>query len=349
MAKKQHYVPQFILRNWSEDGSSIKVLLLQDNKIIEKAPINGQAQKNFYYGEDQKIEKLYASLEGDACFVIQKIRNREELSREDVRVLRHFIAVQNTRTPGKIQGFDDIITEMSKDLLIKSHKFDDCKKEIDNVQINVNKHQYWQLLMYLQSFLLYADLQFAILESKDTNKFIIGQDPVIITNKFLSEKKWINSKKGLGIKGVTILLPISPEYMICFYDKEAYLFIGNRLYHKLDDDEINNLNKFQFLNTENSIYFRYYNQEYINYNSQTTDYRTNTQGLVKSFPITNGNQIVQTGSKDFPLEPIQNFFAIKEKAWKLPLEYCALEREGARLAQEYIKRDPKLSKVLQLH
>ena len=117
---------------------------------------------------------------------------------------------------------------MSKDLLLKSHKFDDEKNAIDSVKVSINNHQIWQLLMYLQSFLLYTDLRFIILVSNTTNKFVIGQDPVIITNKFLEERHWANSKKGLGLKGVTILLPISPDYVICFYDNESYSIIGEK-------------------------------------------------------------------------------------------------------------------------
>ena len=96
--KKQHYIPQFILRNWSDDKSSIKVFLLRNNQIISNAPINGQAQKAFYYEKDQKIEKLYGSSEDEASVVIKKIQRREELTKEDIRILKHFIVAQNTST-----------------------------------------------------------------------------------------------------------------------------------------------------------------------------------------------------------------------------------------------------------
>ncbi|UTC67896.1 MULTISPECIES: DUF4238 domain-containing protein [unclassified Treponema] len=346
--KKQHYIPQFILRNWSDNKSSIKVFLLRDNQIISNAPINGQAQKAFYYGKDQKIEKLYGSSEDEASVVIKKIQKREELTKEDIRVLKHFIVVQNTRTPGKIQEFTDSITEMSKELLIKSHKFDNWKKEIEAAKIELNNYPFWQLLMYLQSFLLFVDLRFLILESKTTNKFVIGQNPVIITNKFLEEKRWTNSKKGLALKGVTVLLPISPEFVICFYDNESYSIIGEKKYHKLTDEEINNLNMYQFVTTENSIYFKEFNEIYNKFNSVTEEYRNNSKATLKSSPIINNTQIIQMGNKDYPIEPKQEFLAIKEKAWLLPLEYCSLERKGARAAQEYIEKDPKLSELLQI-
>jgi hypothetical protein len=346
--KKQHYVPQFLLRNWSEDDSSIKVFLLKGNKRIEKAPINEQSQKKYYYGKDQKIEKLYGSLEIDASTVVKKIQKREELTKNDIRILKHFIAIQHTRTPGKIDEFNDILTEMSKDILLKSHKFDDEKNAIDSVKVSINNHQIWQLLMYLQSFLLYTDLRFIILVSNTTNKFVIGQDPVIITNKFLEERHWANSKKGLGLKGVTILLPISPDYVICFYDNESYSIIGEKKYHILTDEEINNLNMYQFLNTKDSIYYKNFKESYREYNFKTTEYRNNSQASLKSSPIIENKQIVQTGSKNYPIKPVQNFFAIKEKVWKLPLMYSELERQGAKLAQEYIKKDPRLSKIINI-
>ena len=72
----------------------------------------------------------------------------------------------------------------------------------------------------------------------------------------------------------------------------------------------------------------------------TIDYSTS--------PIIENKQIVQTGSKNYPIKPVQDFFAIKEKVWKLPLMYSELERQGAKLAQEYIKKDPRLSKIINI-
>ena len=73
MGKKQHYVPQTLLRNWSSDGQSIHVYQLDLDKFIETAPIDSQAQKHYYYGEDQKIENLLSTLEGEPSTIIRKI------------------------------------------------------------------------------------------------------------------------------------------------------------------------------------------------------------------------------------------------------------------------------------
>lgn len=348
MAKRQHYIPQFLLRNWSTDSSSINIYLLNDNIYKEKVPIVNQAQKKFYYGEDQKIENLYSQLESDTAPIIAKIINKTSLSKEDIRVLRHFVAIQNTRTPGRVQDFDDVITKMSKDLLLKSHKFDEHKKEIEEIKVNINNHQYWQLFMYLKTFLLYADLNFAILESNSNNKFIIGQDPVVITNKFLTEKNWEFSTRGIGFKGVTFFLPISPEFMICFYDREAYSFIGKKEYYQLNDDEINNLNMFQFLNTENTIYLSKFEEKFYTFNKITTSFRIGSMCYVISSPIIDNKQTVMTGSEKYPISPIQEFLGIKEQVWKLPLIKSFLVRDSFKIVQQYIKNDPKLSKVLQL-
>ena len=44
--KRQHYVPQNYLREFSSDGESIGVFLVDQEKCVKKAPINGQAQES---------------------------------------------------------------------------------------------------------------------------------------------------------------------------------------------------------------------------------------------------------------------------------------------------------------
>lgn len=207
MAKKQHYVPQFLLRNWSKDNSSISVFLTDLNKRISNAPINSQAQKQYYYEKDQKIESLFSQIENEASVIINDIiKGKRKLTAESKNILLHFVAIQNVRTPGQIEKIDDSITQLAKNALSKSKKLNG--KQISSVQVKLNNTGFWQLCMYVQSFLLYADLRIAFLKSSEKNNFVIGQNPIIITNKFLIERNWSMSKKGLGMKGATIFFAI---------------------------------------------------------------------------------------------------------------------------------------------
>ncbi|HEX2983013.1 MAG TPA: DUF4238 domain-containing protein, partial [Ignavibacteriales bacterium] len=56
--KNQHFVPQFYLRNFSENKKSLCDYNLSNNKYIKNASIKDMASQNYFYGKDENIEKL---------------------------------------------------------------------------------------------------------------------------------------------------------------------------------------------------------------------------------------------------------------------------------------------------
>lgn len=345
MAKKQHYIPQFLLRNWSEDGASINVYLCEKNKQIKNAPIDSQSQKNFYYGEDQKIESILSLLEYDSSLVISKLKkDTKNFDEEDKRILIEFIAMQNTRTPQKINKIDDIFTELGKSLLRKSGKFKN--KEIDSVKMRINNHAFLQMLMFVQTVFVYTDLRIAFFKSSETKKFVIGQDPVVITNKFLTGRKWPLGKSGIGLHGVTVFLPLSPDITVCLYDNYVYSFIGNRMGHVLSDEEMDSLNKLQFLNTENSVYYSEFESYFTQFAQETREYRIQSSARLSETPVTDGKQIVMVGSKDYPYIPIQNFLVLKERSSQILLGYKSVTRPIVAASEEFLKKDPRLAQFI---
>ena len=63
--KRQHFVPQNYLKEFSHDGVNIGVFHVESEKCVEKpAPINSQAQESYFYGKDLTLEKQLSELEG---------------------------------------------------------------------------------------------------------------------------------------------------------------------------------------------------------------------------------------------------------------------------------------------
>ena len=75
--KRQHYVPQNYLREFSPDKINIGVFHIESGKWYENAPINGQAQHSFFYGVDNNLEKELSELEGLLADNRKSIINRE--------------------------------------------------------------------------------------------------------------------------------------------------------------------------------------------------------------------------------------------------------------------------------
>ena len=72
--KRQHYVPQFYLRNFSNHhGRSICVFSLDSERIIAVGSLKGKAQKDYFYGRDGAVEDTLGKVEGAASEIISQI------------------------------------------------------------------------------------------------------------------------------------------------------------------------------------------------------------------------------------------------------------------------------------
>lgn len=74
--KDQHYVPQFLLKNFScyETRKQIGVYNLRNQLFLNcKSAIKGQAQEEYFYGKDLLLENMLAKLEQDVGLIFKKI------------------------------------------------------------------------------------------------------------------------------------------------------------------------------------------------------------------------------------------------------------------------------------
>lgn len=346
MGKKQHYVPQFLLRNWSDDKSSIKTYLLNENKVIPAASISSQAQKHYLYGEDQVIEEILCSLEEESSLIISKfLTGNLNLSLEERKTIIHFIAMQNVRTPNAIQRTNDMATALARDLLIKEKQFEEFRENIKDLNVSFTDPSAKQLEFFLSTFLMYIDLKICLLKANDKNNFIIGQDPIITLNPYLEEKKWPGPKRGIGLRGVIIILPISPLHTLCLYDKSVYRILNGNNISYLNDEDINLLNEYQFLTTDNVIFYKNLLGNFEDFTKETENYRNNPKANVQDYINVEDPQkmLVATQWEEYGLPQKFSFYAIRESAYKMELNSYSVVRENTFYAEQYYRSDPKFS------
>ena len=124
--KKQHYVPQFILKNF-KDGKKKRVHVYDKHRKLSYASsINDAACENGYYnikidGIGYTIENKIASLEDISSTIISNIIKSgtlSVLSSNDLMFLSLFCAVQILRTPTQRdfgKQFQDTIVKWAND------------------------------------------------------------------------------------------------------------------------------------------------------------------------------------------------------------------------------------------
>lgn len=105
--KKQHYIPQFYLKNFSQDGERVHIY---DRAKGDKGEMRYQttiqvAHENHFYtyqtkkGTKKNLEALLGQFEGDAAAIIEKVHRERTLTPEEKEKLALFVGFLYTRTP----------------------------------------------------------------------------------------------------------------------------------------------------------------------------------------------------------------------------------------------------------
>jgi hypothetical protein len=286
MGKKQHFVPQFLLRRFSSDPSKKRISLfyLPTSQVIINSSLKGQAYKKNIYGSDQIIEKYLWQIETRANSIINKIILSETicLTPAEEILLKNFINLQISRTPGKIATVQKEFDKMTK--LIFRHD-PRVKGFIDDFTIELKSPYHFVIGIALQVTPVLFDLKVSLLKNDTNQALLLGQHPAIVTNPFLYEKKWIGSRQGVGSKGALILLPISPSHAIALYDRKRYGLRDFTPTGILSQNDVNIINLFQFSYTTDCIYF--YdgggNIDFNGYKNATEEFRTKDKTIVKAY------------------------------------------------------------------
>lgn len=280
MAKKsnQHYVPQFYFRFFSQDGKSISVLNRRTGSTIEKAPIKGQASKNYFYG-DVEVEDALSEIEDHFSAALRQIKNEasfEKCSPEHYVLFIQSIMLQKSRTMSarkKSKEGADRFRQLYMEVEVNNDdSLDDETKKgfleiVKNLESDPKQYQKMAMSTAVQCAEYLFDLLPIVLHNKTNRPFIFGDAPVIFTNPHL---KNITSRGALGAQtpGLLIYYPIDSEYSVMLVDEKKYRIKGFRksIVSVRNLSDIAALNKLQIHNATSAVYFSDY--KYSGYVSQ---------------------------------------------------------------------------------
>lgn len=255
---KQHFVPQFCLKKFSNDndGKSISVFLKNTSEFIQSASIKGQSQKINYYGKDQIIENYLMGIETRASIVFNKICQNEAIIKEpfeDYFRILHFAINLYFRNP--VQS--ELILNHDANFNDHYEKYKDSpeiKSLIDN-KITPAQSIGISLTESPRIAKMCADLSCKLIINKSSIPFITSDNPVVKYNSFSDRLK--NISASFVSYGLQIFFPLSPTLMLLYYDPKAYTIKEDEkdLIFITEESEILQLNLLQVLNSSNCLYF----------------------------------------------------------------------------------------------
>ena len=277
--KRQHFVPQNYLREFSPDGESIGVYLVDTDNSIDKAPISSQAQEPYFYGKNLELEKQLSELESKLAdnrkTIFQNPQNKISLYQREV--LYQDMMLQLSRTKRMANLYEEIATAHAR--RIWRHCNDELvRKHAEDFGIKFNNPIIAPMALLLQNLTICLDLEFKVLRNCTVIPFITSDSPVCVYNQFFEALKRHHS--GLKSTGEQIYYPLSPSFAVFYYDRNVYKTkYRKRNYLDItEDSDVNHLNGLVCASANKCVYYnpKYIGVEHLRWTfDHVRDYRIN--------------------------------------------------------------------------
>ena len=251
--KKHHYVPRFYLKNFSENKRSICVFNIKNEKFIENGSLKSQCYIDYFYGEENTFEKALSKIEGEMANIFRNIIEQElvppHFNNEYLSII-YFILIQQARTKYAVDSINEMFDKFFK------HVYKNQEEDLEKVNIKVEECGQFSIKQNLSHYPILLDLEYKLLKNKTEIEFITSDNPLILYNKFLNYRTYC-SNIGLATKGLQIFFPISPKYMLVFFDTNVYKVGSNKdiCVDLTVNKDIYELNKLQLCSAFENIYF----------------------------------------------------------------------------------------------
>lgn len=232
----KHNVPQLIIRKWSDDTKHVhwyNPFTKEEKPERTLTSLYRESLTGLNLHEMMAIRYLEANFISDAKSLYEGEFYSLKAGRSVTRSEILFLYLGNP----VYQQMVILLSGESKSFDLSSYSGDKLKA----MKIALHSSYIQSILgqVMLEEFLLY-DLQSALLYAPPTRSFVIGGNPVVISNPSIGTKAlpYPFNLVPYYLKGTFIVLPLSPDKALCLYDKDVYSLSSNLLSDK-DVDIIN--------------------------------------------------------------------------------------------------------------
>src|SRR6266850_3113170 len=223
--KRQHYVPQILLDKFSRDEKRTNLVLLDAGKRIRDVGIREQCYRDYYYGKDGVMEKAFGEPEGRFAATLGDLRVDHLQSIADIEIihLRIYVLFQRMRTVMAATGMELMSEAALKEMLRPEAEAKGI--DLSAVRIRMSNPQFLALAQATAGAGAIADLPVKFLMHERKVGFVISDHPVVICNHFAEYHPRLShcyGAEGLIVKGIQLLMSVSPQVCIVMYDPQTY-------------------------------------------------------------------------------------------------------------------------------
>ncbi|WLI46901.1 DUF4238 domain-containing protein [Pseudomonas beijingensis] len=246
--KNQHFVPRCYLKPFTikGEGAAINVYNLDRQRLITNAPVKNQCSRDYFYGQDDKLEKAIQSLEQGYGSIINEITQPGcKFQSHHQYILQVFWLFQYLRTEGACKRAAEMYADMFEPVGLDSDFSMSIK---DAVQTAMGA--------FADNMDVVSDLKICLLKNATNVPFLASDDPAVLTNRWqLEDKRTRGGSLGLRDAGAILLLPLSPTIFCLGYDPDVYRVPSDSSWLTIrKTTDVEALNEFQVLNCRANLF-----------------------------------------------------------------------------------------------
>jgi hypothetical protein len=253
-AKSHHFVPQFYLRRFSDDGRSIRLLHKPSNQIIERASIKGQCAIDNFHGWHELAERSIATIEGACAASIDRVLRSEAVpprSSTDYGHLLLFVALQSMRTQQSADLNNALVDRFAKMMAEGRPEFHGI--DLSKFKVEETYPVAMPMAVALQAHHILATLEMGLLRTGGDRGFLTSDHPVILYNSSRADVWW-EGVTGLDCEGLQLFLPLNRSTCLYMFDPVSYAPPSNAGNRTLGVVDVLKLNALTILNSRTNIY-----------------------------------------------------------------------------------------------
>lgn len=262
---KQHYVPQFYFRNFT-DNERVCAYNLDNEDGYRPTPIRNICYENHFYGDGEK-ETVLSKLENKLSTVVHTIVEDQSLEMiETDNNAKFYLDLFLSHTYRRTKAAREEASALTKQLFelvteagVEAGELDEDileKVRNDEIRLDAPDHEQAQLLSFYAP-IHFSDLNRALIRNNTGINFITSDHPVVFDNRRFKDEVKIGTI-GYNSPGLQVFCPLSNDLLIMLYDSEAYAVEADQqnIIETDSDRLVVGLNKLQLVHCLENCYYR---------------------------------------------------------------------------------------------
>jgi len=347
--KKQHYVPKFYLKLFSQKSKYLWIYNLKSKESFQ-VPIKNLCYEKYFYAKNLEFEKALSLIEQKQAETLHKLVDAQDFANfghEDFYHIRLFLLLQSSRTKdakvisNKYTEF--FVADFVKPLLKSS---EDLKRKgiteefIDSLEITFPDDHMSAMSVALSGVELISDLEPILIINKSNRNFICSDAPIVLYN-YIKIKN--TNTTGYQFPGLQIFCPLNKDILLLLFDKNLYDLkrgTGSTIFINRDSD-VDSINKLQLVNCLDNVFFS--KEDDTNY---VRNLHLEVEDLIKERDFR--SDIVQTTqNNDGTYSEIVTLYQA-DSNYVFELSFIKLNEKNKRLFEHSYKKLSKSSKPFHL-